>query len=93
MQHGWTPLHLAASNGHLDVAKYLVEEGHADVDATNNVGGDLKIKVGFLTVLIWQDPHPNPRKEKHPWMLLGGLPRARRLPWTPISRSSAPQVS
>ena len=29
--NGWTPLHLACMNGHLRVAKYLIEEVKVDV--------------------------------------------------------------
>jgi ankyrin repeat protein len=35
---GYTPLHRAAINGHLDVVKYLVEEKGADVKAAYNDG-------------------------------------------------------
>ena len=35
-QFGFTPLILAAKNGHLPVVEYLVERG-ADIEAKNNV--------------------------------------------------------
>ena len=34
---GWTPLHLAAGNGHLEVVKLLLEKS-ADVTVANNGG-------------------------------------------------------
>jgi ankyrin repeat protein len=33
-QAGFTPLHFASSNGHLDVVRYFIEECGADVSAT-----------------------------------------------------------
>ncbi len=36
-QDGWTPLHSAAMNGHEAVARCLVMEGGADMNAKSNV--------------------------------------------------------
>jgi hypothetical protein len=36
LQHGWTPLHWAARNGHLEVVEQLLAAG-AVADATNEV--------------------------------------------------------
>ena len=33
---GWTPLHWAANNGHLEVVQYLASRGDADADARGN---------------------------------------------------------
>ena len=35
-QNGWTPLSIAAGNGHLPVVEYLVERG-ADIEAIGDV--------------------------------------------------------
>ena len=35
---GWTPLHYASYNGHLDIVKYLVEKGKADPIIENKYG-------------------------------------------------------
>jgi ankyrin repeat protein len=37
LQFGGKPLHDASSNGHLDVARYLIEKCGADVNATDDV--------------------------------------------------------
>ena len=41
---GWTPLLLAASNGHLDIVRYLCDRG-ADVDIRDTRGLELQMKV------------------------------------------------
>ena len=47
-QNGYTPLIIAAVNGHLPVLEYLVEKG-ADPNAQDNVNEQLTIKLLFLT--------------------------------------------
>ena len=37
LQDGWTPLHAAASNGHLDVAKLLLTKKPQMIKQTSNV--------------------------------------------------------
>ena len=37
IQDGFQPLHMAASNGHIDIAKYLVTECKVQVDPTAQV--------------------------------------------------------
>jgi ankyrin repeat protein len=37
--HSWTPLHEAVRGGHIEVVKYLLEQG-ADKDACTGVNGD-----------------------------------------------------
>jgi ankyrin repeat protein len=37
LQVGYTPLHRASSNGHLEVVQYLIEECGADVNAKDKV--------------------------------------------------------
>ena len=44
-------LHLACSFGHADVVKVLVQEGKADVNATNNVGGAVARTCGTMPAL------------------------------------------
>ena len=41
LQDGWTPLHWASYYGHLDVVKFLVEQG-ADKEAANEVCAALR---------------------------------------------------
>ena len=41
---GWNPLMLAASNGHLDIVRYLCDRG-ADVDIRDTRGLELQMKV------------------------------------------------
>jgi cytohesin len=36
--HGWTPLHWAARNGHLDVVEFLIGSAGADVNAADAIG-------------------------------------------------------
>ena len=36
LQDGWTDLHLACINGHLEVVKHLINN-NADISATDNV--------------------------------------------------------
>ena len=35
---GWTPLHLAATKGRIEIVEYLVEKGAEDVNAKNEYG-------------------------------------------------------
>ena len=35
-QDGWTPLHKAASNGHVEIAQMLMDKG-ANIEATDEV--------------------------------------------------------
>ena len=35
---GCTPLHCAAANGYVEIAKYLVEKGHANIGHKSNKG-------------------------------------------------------
>ena len=35
---GWTPLHIASSNGYIETVKYLIEQCHANADAKDNFG-------------------------------------------------------
>lgn len=37
MQEGWTPLHFAADNGRLNVARFLAKDAGAAVEDKNNV--------------------------------------------------------
>jgi hypothetical protein len=37
-QDGWTPLYIAAQNGHSAVVKALIKAGRADVDTVDKVG-------------------------------------------------------
>jgi hypothetical protein len=37
LQDGWTPLHIASDNGHLEVVRLLLDQG-ADMEATIKVG-------------------------------------------------------
>ncbi len=37
VQHGSTPLHFAANNGHLEIVRFLVLEADADLTAKNKV--------------------------------------------------------
>ncbi len=37
LQDGWTPLFVAAQNGHLEVVRLLLDKG-ANMEAANNVG-------------------------------------------------------
>ena len=36
IQIGWTALHIASRNGHIDIVKYLIKTG-ADINTKNNV--------------------------------------------------------
>lgn len=51
--NGWTALHESARGGHIDVVKYLIDQG-ADANATTSTGG---------TVLYWAKKH---HEEDHP---------------------------
>ena len=38
IKYGTTPLHLACSNGHLNIAQYLIREEHCNPSCENNNG-------------------------------------------------------
>jgi hypothetical protein len=40
-QDGWTPLYIAAQNGHSAVVKALIKAGRADVDTVDKVGASM----------------------------------------------------
>jgi ankyrin repeat protein len=53
---GWTPLHLAAVNGHLNMVEWLVTKGRANIDAQDNQGRTtlhLAAAHGHLDVVKW----------------------------------------
>jgi ankyrin repeat protein len=37
LQSGWTPLHHASQNGHLEVVRYLIEKCGVDVNVKDSV--------------------------------------------------------
>ena len=47
MQNRWTALHWASENGHLDVVKFLVEQG-ADTNATDKVCAAVSISTPWI---------------------------------------------
>ena len=49
-QDGWTPLLVAASNGHVEIAQMLMEKG-ANIEATDKV--QLVANVYLLTIHGW----------------------------------------
>ena len=66
---GNTPLHLAACEGHLEVVKYLIEELHAPMYASNNDGVDPfhaavdASNGGAVEVVGWLASRPTPPAE------------------------------
>ena len=73
-QGGWTPLILAASNGHLAVVEYLVENG-ADMEAKNDVVSD-------VILLMWNHTyvtHEWIRVDPLHWYMLQGKVIYQRL--------------
>ena len=52
---GWNPLMLAASNGHLDIVRYLCDRG-ADVDIRDTRGLELQMKVHDDFTLMEKTP-------------------------------------
>jgi len=52
--NGWRPLHEGARGGHLDVVKYLVENG-ADVNATTGSDGGTAL---YYARRVLEENHP-----------------------------------
>ena len=53
MQDGWTPLYIAAQNGHVNIVKALIKLGKADVDPIDKVIITLLLHmVYYLTILM-----------------------------------------
>ena len=65
---GCTPLIMAAQNGHMEVVRFLVEEGKADVDKATTDDGSTPLLlaaqkghtevVRFLVCLLYTSPSP-----------------------------------
>ena len=52
-KNGSSPLHCAAQNGHVEVAKALIDEYNADLTARDNVSVTMCYTARCLAVCIW----------------------------------------